>query len=41
MPAYVYKALTLEGKIVEGTMDGSDDGAVSLKLQERSGKRTC
>jgi general secretion pathway protein F len=34
MPAYIYKALTLEGKIVEGTMDGSDDGAVSLKLQE-------
>ncbi len=34
MPAYPYKALTLEGKIVEGTMEGSDDGAVALKLQE-------
>jgi general secretion pathway protein F len=34
MPAYSYKASTLEGKIVEGTMDASDGGTVSLKLQE-------
>ncbi len=34
MPAYPYKALTMDGKIVEGSMEGSDDGAVSLKLQE-------
>ncbi len=34
MPAYPYKALTLDGKIVEGTLEGSDDGAVLLKLQE-------
>ncbi len=34
MPAYTYKASTMEGKIVEGTMDASDDGTVSLKLQE-------
>ena len=34
MPAYVYKASTLEGKIVEGTMDAADGGAVSLKLQD-------
>ena len=34
MPSYNYKASTLEGKIVEGTMEASDDGTVSLKLQE-------
>ncbi len=34
MPAYNYKASTMEGKIVEGTMEASDDGTVSLKLQE-------
>ena len=34
MPAYKYKASTLEGKIIEGTMDASDDGTVSLKLHE-------
>ena len=34
MPAYSYKALTLDGKMVEGVMDASNDGAVSLKLQE-------
>src|SRR5512136_3469765 len=34
MPAYNYKASTMEGKIVEGTMEASDDGVVSLKLQE-------
>jgi len=34
MPAYSYKASTLEGKIIEGTMDALDDGTVSLKLQE-------
>jgi general secretion pathway protein F len=34
MPAYNYKASTLEGKIIEGTMEASSDGIVSLKLQE-------
>lgn len=34
MPAYNYRASTMEGKIVEGVMEASDDGAVSLKLQE-------
>ena len=34
MPAYDYRASTFEGKIVEGTMEASDDGTVSLKLQE-------
>jgi general secretion pathway protein F len=34
MPAYPYRALTFEGKLVEGVMEASNDGAVSLKLQE-------
>jgi general secretion pathway protein F len=34
MPAYSYKASTAEGKIIEGIMEASDDGTVSLKLQE-------
>jgi general secretion pathway protein F len=34
MPSYIYKASTMEGKIVEGTMEAADDGTVSLKLQE-------
>ncbi len=34
MPSYSYKASTFEGKIVEGTMEASDNGTVSLKLQE-------
>jgi general secretion pathway protein F len=34
MPSYTYKASTMEGKMVEGTMEASDDGTVSLKLQE-------
>ena len=34
MPSYYYKASTAEGKLVEGTMDASDDGTVALKLQE-------
>jgi general secretion pathway protein F len=34
MPSYSYKASTFEGKIVEGIMEASDDGTVSLKLQE-------
>jgi general secretion pathway protein F len=34
MTAYSYRASTAEGKIVEGMMDASDDGTVSLKLQE-------
>ncbi len=34
MPAYNYRAATLEGKIIEGTMEASDDGTVALKLQE-------
>jgi general secretion pathway protein F len=34
MPSFNYMASTMEGKIVEGTMDASDDGTVSLKLQD-------
>ena len=34
MPAYNYKASTMEGKIVEGVMEAADDGVVSMKLQE-------
>ena len=34
MAAYSYKASTMEGKLVEGTMEASDNGTVSLKLQE-------
>ena len=34
MTAYNYRASTAEGKIVEGTMEASDEGTVSLKLQE-------
>jgi len=34
MPSYYYKASTVDGKIVEGNMDASDDGTVALKLQE-------
>jgi general secretion pathway protein F len=34
MTAYSYRASTAEGKIVEGTLEASDDGTVSLKLQE-------
>ncbi len=34
MPAYIYKATTLEGKMVEGAMDAADNGAVAIKLQD-------
>jgi general secretion pathway protein F len=34
MAAYWYKAATMEGKLVEGTMEAPDNGAASLKLQE-------
>lgn len=34
MPAYNYRASTIEGKIVEGSMEALDDGVVSIKLQE-------
>jgi len=34
MPTYNYRASTMEGKTIEGVMDASDDGVVSLKLQE-------
>jgi type II secretion system protein F len=34
MPAFAYKASTLDGKIIEGTMDAPDNGTVALKLQE-------
>jgi len=34
MPAFSYRALTLDGKLVEGTMEASNGGAVSIKLQE-------
>jgi len=34
MPAYTYRASTLEGKIVEGTLEAADGGTVALKLQD-------
>ena len=34
MPIYNYRASTMEGKTMEGTMEAADDGTVSLKLQE-------
>jgi general secretion pathway protein F len=34
MPSFSYKASTLEGKMVDGTMEAADDGTVALKLQE-------
>ena len=34
MPSYRYRASTMEGKIVEGSMESADDGTVALKLQE-------
>lgn len=34
MPSYRYKASTLDGKVVEGTMEAADDGTVAMKLQD-------
>src|SRR5512138_3906727 len=34
MAAYIYRAATLDGKIVEGSMEASDNNAASLKLHE-------
>lgn len=34
MPAFIYRATTLEGKVVEGTMEASDNGTVAIKLQD-------
>ena len=34
MPAYVYKATTLDGKMLEGSMEAADNGAVAVKLQD-------
>lgn len=34
MPSYRYKASTMDGKLVEGTMEAADDGTVAMKLQE-------
>jgi len=34
MAAFAYRAATLEGKLVEGTMEAPDSAVVSLKLQE-------
>ena len=34
MASYYYKASTLDGKLVEGNMEASDDGTVAVKLQE-------
>ncbi len=34
MAAYIYKASTIDGKIVEGTMEAADNGAASLKLHD-------
>jgi general secretion pathway protein F len=34
MPAYTYKASTLEGKIIEGSLEASDSSAAALKIQD-------
>ena len=34
MAAYAYRASTLDGKIIEGTMEAPDNASVSLKLQD-------
>jgi general secretion pathway protein F len=34
MAAYSYKAATMEGKLVEGTMEAPDSGTTSLRLRE-------
>ncbi|PYV20033.1 MAG: hypothetical protein DMG07_00325 [Acidobacteria bacterium] len=34
MAPYVYKASTYDGKVVEGTMEAVDGGAVAMKLQD-------
>jgi type II secretion system protein F len=34
MAEFIYKAATVDGKVVEGTMDGQDNGTVALRLQE-------
>jgi general secretion pathway protein F len=34
MQSYTYKASTIEGKVIEGTMEASDNETVSVKLQE-------
>jgi general secretion pathway protein F len=34
MPAYTYRASTLEGKIVEGMLEAADGGTVAVKLQD-------
>jgi len=34
MPAYLYKATTMEGKIVEGTIEATDHGAAAIRLQD-------
>ncbi|MBM3792194.1 MAG: type II secretion system F family protein, partial [Acidobacteria bacterium] len=34
MAAFTYKAATLEGKIIEGSMEAPDNSAVALKLQD-------
>ncbi len=34
MAAFSYRAATLDGKIIEGTMEAPDNGAVALKLQD-------
>lgn len=34
MTTYVYKAATLDGKIVEGSMEAPDQGVAALKLQD-------
>src|SRR5436309_14635955 len=34
MAAYLYKASSMDGKMVEGTIEANDGGAVSIKLQD-------
>ena len=34
MPSYSYRASTIEGKLIESSMEAADKGTVSAKLQE-------
>ena len=34
MAAFIYRAATAEGKVVEGTVEATDNGAVAIKLQD-------
>ncbi|MDR0310622.1 MAG: type II secretion system F family protein, partial [Acidobacteriota bacterium] len=34
MPSYSYRAITMEGKVIESSIEAADEGTVSAKLQE-------